>query len=103
MQILRIVQESLVNIRKHADAQTVRVLLSCTAPGVLRILVEDDGGGFAYVDKEGKPGEHIGLSIMKERALRLGAELRIETEEGEGTRIELIYRLDKQENPQVAS
>lgn len=92
MQIVRIVQESLANIRKHANAQTVRVLLSCIASGLYRILVEDDGRGFIYTDKEGKPGEHIGLSIMEERALRLGAEFRIESEEGEGTRIELIYR-----------
>ena len=92
MQIVRIVQESLANIRKHARAQTVRVLLRCVQPGVYRILVEDDGVGFVYIDKDGKPGEHIGLSIMEERALRLGAELKIESEEGEGTRIELIYR-----------
>lgn len=96
MQIVRIVQESLANIRKHANAQTVRVLLTCIQSGVYRILVEDDGVGFVYVNKDGKPGEHIGLSIMEERALRLGAELKIESEEGEGTRIELIYRHDKQ-------
>jgi len=91
MQIVRIVQESMANTRKHAQAQTVRVLLSCKDQ-VYRILVEDDGVGFIYAGKEGKPGEHIGMSIMEERARRLGGELKIESEEGEGTRIELNYR-----------
>jgi len=42
--------------------------------------------------KRGRPGEHIGLSIMEERARRLGGNLRIESEVGEGTRVELSYR-----------
>jgi len=92
MQIVRIVQESLANIRKHARAQTVRVLLTCVPKNGYRILVEDDGVGFTYADKDGKPGEHIGLSIMEERALKLGGEIRIESEPGEGTRVELIYK-----------
>jgi len=92
MQILRIVQESLANIRKHARAQTVRVLLSCRTPGSYALLVEDDGVGFEHTGRKGRPGEHIGLSIMDERARRLGGELRIESEPGEGTRVELTYR-----------
>lgn len=91
MQIVRIVQESLANTRKHAQAQNVRVLLTCPGVETYRVLVEDDGVGFVYTEKDGKPGEHIGLNIMEERAMRLGAEFRVESEEGEGTRIELIY------------
>lgn len=95
MQIVRIVQEALANIRKHANAKTVRVLLNCLPRSKYRILVEDDGDGFVYADKEGKPGEHIGLSIMEERAIKLGGQLRIESEIQEGTRIELIYERSK--------
>ena len=91
MQILRIVQECLVNIRKHAKAHTVRVLLTCSNEGQYELLVEDDGVGFDNSRPDGKPGEHIGLSIMDERARRLGATLRIESEPGEGTRVELSY------------
>ena len=90
MQMLRIVQEALANTRKHARAHTVRVLLTCRA-GRYVLLVEDDGVGFEGKAREGHPGEHIGLSIMEERARRLGGELRIESEVGEGTRVELIY------------
>ncbi len=91
MQILRIVQEALANIRKHAKAHTVRVLFQCQG-GRYHLLVEDDGVGFEPGERSGHPGEHIGLSIMEERARRLGAEWRIESEPGEGTRVELIYR-----------
>ena len=92
LQMLRIVQEALANIRKHANAHTVRVLLNCPVSGTYRILVEDDGKGFENSRLGGRPGEHIGLSIMEERARRLGGELRIESEPGEGTRVELFYR-----------
>ncbi|MEE9358319.1 ATP-binding protein [Candidatus Vondammii sp. HM_W22] len=91
MQLLRIVQECLANIRKHAKAHTVRVLLNCKPEGEYLLLVEDDGVGFDNVQVDGRPGEHIGLSIMEERARRLGANLKIESEPGEGTRVELTY------------
>lgn len=92
MQIMRIAQEALANIRKHAQAHTVRVLLSCQADGQMSLLIEDDGVGFDNAAKNGRPGEHIGLAIMEERAQRLGGSLRIESEPGEGTRLELLYR-----------
>jgi len=91
MQMLRIVQEALANIRKHAGAHTVRVLLGCRG-GSYHLLVEDDGVGFEGKERDGHPGEHIGLSIMEERARRLGGELKIESESGEGTRVELVYQ-----------
>jgi two-component system nitrate/nitrite sensor histidine kinase NarX len=92
MQILRIAQESLTNIRKHAQAHTVRVFLRCQG-NRLRLLIEDDGVGFEHASKIGQPGEHVGLSIMQERAQRLGGTLRIESEKGEGTQVELTYKL----------
>jgi two-component system nitrate/nitrite sensor histidine kinase NarX len=92
MQMLRIAQECLANIRKHAEAHTVRVLFSCHGGSSYSLLVEDDGVGFEDDAKRGRPGEHIGLSIMEERARRLGGNLRIESEPGEGTRVELNYQ-----------
>jgi two-component system nitrate/nitrite sensor histidine kinase NarX len=92
MQLLRIIQESLANIRKHAKAQTVRVLLRCRRSGEYSLLVEDDGVGFDNAGRKGRPGEHIGLSILEERAQRLNGELRIDSEPGEGSRVELSFR-----------
>jgi two-component system, NarL family, nitrate/nitrite sensor histidine kinase NarX len=91
LQILRIVQESLANIRKHSKAHTVRVLLTREPGGQHVLLIEDDGVGFTTPAAGSSPGEHIGLTIMEERARRIGAELRIESEAGEGTRVEVIF------------
>jgi two-component system nitrate/nitrite sensor histidine kinase NarX len=95
-QILRIAQECLANVRKHAGAHNVRILLTCRGSGEYRLLVEDDGIGFDDATRTGGPGEQIGLTIMEERARRLGGELLIESEPGEGTRVELVYNRRKQ-------
>jgi two-component system nitrate/nitrite sensor histidine kinase NarX len=92
LQLIRILQETLTNVRKHARAQTVRVLLTREESGEYVLLVEDDGVGFSTARKAaGRPGEHIGLSILEERARRIGASLDIESEPGEGTRVEVRF------------
>ncbi len=92
IQVLRIVQEALCNVRKHSHAHTVRVLLRGQKDGSFRVLVEDDGIGIAPLTSAGAPGEHVGLSIMEERARRIGGKIRFESEPGEGTRIQLTFR-----------
>lgn len=89
--ILRIIQESLTNIRKHSDAENVRVMMCSTAPNEYMVLIEDDGVGFTKPQKSQHSGEHIGLSIMRDRAKRFGGELTVESEPGEGTRIILEF------------
>jgi len=100
MQILRIVQESLANIRKHSEANAVRVLIRCDAEGEHLILIEDDGVGVGEQIMDGHPGEHIGLAIMQERASRINGNLKIESEQGEGTRVELRFTYKKEQNKQ---
>lgn len=90
IQILRIIRESLWNIRKHSEAKTVRVMLYHDHKGTHNVLIEDDGIGFTR-QQSGNEGDHVGLSIMKERASRFGGQLRIESEPGEGTRISLSF------------
>ena len=90
IQVLRIIQETFANIRKHSKAQHVRLLLSGSADDHYRVLVEDDGIGIGDLPHS-SAGEHIGLSIMQERAKRLGGELRIESERGEGTQVTLVF------------
>jgi two-component system nitrate/nitrite sensor histidine kinase NarX len=90
VQVLHIVQEALTNIRKHSQAHTVRVLLGCEGEDDYRLLLEDDGQGLVADEHEKLPGEQVGLSIMEERTRRLGGTLRIESEPGEGTRVELV-------------
>ena len=87
--LLHIIQESLTNIRKHSNANNVRILMRCTKVKPFHLLIEDDGMGIGQDFSVAKPGEHVGLTIMKERAQRIGAKLSIESDPGEGTRIEL--------------
>jgi two-component system nitrate/nitrite sensor histidine kinase NarX len=88
----RIVQEALTNVKKHANAYIVRVLLTCDPDGDIRILIENDGKGFDQDKIHSSEGDHLGLTIMKERARHLGGELKIESEPDEGTRVELRFR-----------
>lgn len=101
-QILRIVGEALNNSVKYAGANMIRVLLNSDRHGARRIVVEDDGVGFEIAEStesaeshaenaRANPvkGDHIGLSIMHERAASIGANLTIETDPGEGTRIQV--------------
>ena len=59
--------------------------------GDFNILVENDGKGFDKTAIKRKEGQHLGLTIMQERARHLGGKLKIESEPDEGTRIELQF------------
>lgn len=89
----RIVQEALANIRKHSQAETVRILMYSTEKGDCRILVEDDGIGIndENANAENAAGEHIGLSVMRERATRINGEIQFESDDGEGTLVQLSF------------
>lgn len=103
IQVLRIVQEALCNVRKHSNAHTVRVLMRGQTDGQYRVLIEDDGTGMTSLPSSGAPGEHVGLSIMEERARRLGGKIRFESEPGEGTRIQLSFRAPTKPSPPSAT
>jgi len=87
LQVYRIIQEALANIKKHSDACNVRVLINRLPKDGCNVLIEDDGQGIEESEVDAEPGEHIGLSVMKERANAVNGELQIESEPGEGTRV----------------
>lgn len=90
MQIMRITQEALSNIRKHAQARNVRILFS--AEPHCQLLIEDDGVGFEKRQLNTEiMGNNIGMHIMQERAQRIGAQIEIESEADEGTRITVTF------------
>jgi len=99
VQVLHIIQESLTNARKHSNAQHVRVLIRKNNNGYYHVLVEDDGVGISNETIDSQPGEHVGLSIMKERTRRINGILNIESEPGEGTRIELDFCIENNKPP----
>jgi two-component system nitrate/nitrite sensor histidine kinase NarX len=89
IQLFFIIQEALTNIRKHASAHNVRILLN-NEEDLYTVLIEDDGLGMAAAPEE-VPLEHAGLAIMRERTAKLPGQIVIESEPGEGTRIVLIF------------
>jgi two-component system sensor histidine kinase UhpB len=86
--IYRIAQESLSNVAQHAGAKQVTVELSFVGRTVLR--VSDDGRGLAREarDRSSRNGG-LGLSGMQERALLIGGQLSIDSDEGAGTTVTL--------------
>jgi two-component system, NarL family, nitrate/nitrite sensor histidine kinase NarX len=86
VQVIRIVQEVLTNIRKHAQARHIRVSAT-RRDGRLRLSVEDDGRGFDPAKAVGPNGLHFGLQGMRERAERLEGTLEIVTAPDKGTRV----------------
>jgi two-component system nitrate/nitrite sensor histidine kinase NarX len=99
VEVLRIIQESLNNIKKHSQAHTVRVILRSTPQGACHILIEDDGVGIdTTLDKDTRE-DHYGLNIMSERAKRINGKLKIESEPGEGTRITLTFKYSSNTKP----
>lgn len=87
VQLLRIIQEALTNIRKHAGAHQIKVIIRING-SLADIRVEDDGRGFDLAVTAEKKGS-FGLKIMQERAAEIGAQLQIQSEPGAGTKVML--------------
>jgi signal transduction histidine kinase len=78
---LRIVQEALNNVRRHADATLVRVAAE-QRNGVVRLTVRDNGRGF---DPGAVPPDRYGLRGMQERAALVGGSIAVESRPAGGT------------------
>jgi signal transduction histidine kinase len=92
--VYRIAQEALVNVRKHARASNVDVLLDEREGGVF-VTIQDDGRGFeAEVANVGIPG-HLGLTAMRERAEMAGGWFKIDTRPGGGTSVQFWVPAEK--------
>ncbi len=92
LNVFRIIQESLANIRKHSQADVVRILLRYR-DDMYTVLIEDDGVGFDESTITPEGGSQLGLNILRDRANQIGGHLDIESEPGEGTRIHLEFWL----------
>lgn len=87
LQVLHIIQESLSNIRKHAQASKVDIGVERSAEETV-ITVRDDGIGFDPAGVSASGG-HVGLKIMTERASRVGAKCLVDSRPGLGTTVTL--------------
>ena len=89
VELLRILQEALANVRRHSAARSVEVRLWTDDEAVL-LEVADDGRGF----DPGTASAGIGLSAMRERVEELGGEIEVSSRPGEGTKVAVRVPLE---------
>jgi len=85
--VIRVVQEALHNVAKHAQAKNVNIQI-CRDAKVVRVVVEDDGVGFSGRSSSSR-GTSFGLAGIKERIGSLGGTVRVQSGKGKGTRLEV--------------
>jgi PAS domain S-box-containing protein len=83
VELLRVVQEALTNVRRHSGARDVEVRLRTEDEGIVVIEVADDGRGFDTTAAQGG----VGLSAMRERVEAVGGEIEVSSRPGEGTKV----------------
>ena len=88
LNVYRIIEEALTNVRLHSGARLVQVALGPVRGGKIEIQVRDDGKGGASETVATQPG--LGVMGMRERAVLLGGRLEVESEDGQGTTIRAI-------------
>ena len=94
--IYRVSQEALNNVAKHADADSVEITLNQEKTSI-ELNIRDDGKGF---DPEQIAFGHYGLSMMRERAETVGAQLSIVSQPGKGTELTIRWmEVDRKESP----
>jgi signal transduction histidine kinase len=96
-QLLRIVQEALANVRKHARAQQAWIEIQAVG-SELRVLIGDDGRGFDTAAQHPNVHRTFGLASMRERTESLGGVFEIESSQGSGTRIKLQVPMGEELN-----
>jgi signal transduction histidine kinase len=90
--LFRIVQEAVLNARKHAAARHLAVDLGTANGHEIVLAVRDDGVGF---DPETTPRGHYGLLHMKERAEAYGGRLTVESRPSQGTEVRVTVNRDE--------
>jgi nitrate/nitrite-specific signal transduction histidine kinase len=94
VQVIRIVQEALTNVRKHAQASRAWVRLQRQG-SFAKVIIEDNGCGWELKATPPTGPQHAGLEIMRERAEHLRGTLKIETELGRGSRVTATVPLER--------
>ncbi|MGA3135459.1 MAG: two-component regulator propeller domain-containing protein [Terracidiphilus sp.] len=88
LEILRVAQEAIHNVKKHAGAKNLFVQLEYGADEIA-LEVRDDGRGFASGEEPESPLGHYGLTGMRERAAAIGGVLEVTSDAGAGTTVRL--------------
>jgi signal transduction histidine kinase len=93
--LFRIAQQACANAIQHAQCRVIRIAGAVTEDGV-ELVVSDDGRGFPAGGRIDLPvllaGKHFGLAGMFERAAAIGARLQVNSQPGQGSRVELSWK-----------
>ncbi len=87
IQVYHIVREALANIATHSGATHTRLIVDCTCDSYIFTIEDNGSGGCTFTPVEG----HYGIMIMRERAQRIGGEIKVESSKGFGTRVQLFF------------
>ena len=90
-ELVRVVQEGLVNVRKHSGAKSVYVRFGAQN-GMWRLVIDDDGRGFPFNGRRTLSelnDLHRGPAVIKERVRAIGGDMVIESSPGHGSRLEI--------------
>jgi signal transduction histidine kinase len=87
LQIFRLIQEALTNIRKHAAARKATVTLLSDGSGHLSVVIADDGQGFTPGSQRNGKARPLGLTSMRERVEALGGTFHVNSQPGSGTQV----------------
>ena len=87
IQVSHIVQEALANIATHSGATHARLIVDHIGNNYVFTIDDNGSGGFTFTPVEG----HYGMMIMRERAQRIGGEIKVESSKGIGTRVQLFF------------
>ena len=103
--LYRIIQQACENALRHAQAGAIHIQGRCD-PEDVRLIVADDGIGFSNPDQldfnQLLASKHYGIAGMFERAALIGAELRIDSAPGEGTKVSVVWELDSSNDTPLA-
>ncbi len=98
-ELLRVAQEAIHNVKKHAGAKNLFVQLEY-GRGEIALEVRDDGRGFASGEEPASPAGHYGLTGMRERAAAIGGVLEVTSESGAGTTVRLRAAAPREQKEQ---
>lgn len=89
IELFRIIQETLTNVRKHADANSIKIRFD-SVDSFLNVSVQDNGHGFDLEEHGSVQGNHFGLQMMRERAEVVGGSVQMDSQKGQGTTVRIV-------------
>jgi signal transduction histidine kinase len=95
LQLFRLIQEALTNIRKHAEAHKATVTLMSDGSGQLKVVIADDGHGFISGTQRKGKARSLGLTSMRERVEALGGTFHVNSIPGSGTQVTAIIPISQ--------